>query len=373
MKNLYFDIAATTPVDKSVNTLMFEIQKNLWGNPSSIHKFGQDSYCIIEKSRIQLSKLINCKSEEIIFTGCGTESNNIILNGLLQSGDHVITSSYEHPAVKDTLKNLSDLNVETSFLKPKKDGLISLNDIESAITKQTKLISIMFVNNELGSLNEISKISKIAKTHNILFHTDAVQALGKIDIDIKKINFDFASFSAHKLYGPKGVGAIYIKNGLKIKPSIFGGGQENYLRPGTPNISGIAGFGLACEIANNLIKKTTLKILELEQHFINQLDKYKLNYSIISKKRVPGIIAITFNDILGENLLLKLDLHGIAVSFGAACSSGTLTHSSSLDEIGLPNSESIKTIRISFGKFHSKNDINYLSKTINDIILDEKK
>ena len=239
MKKIYCDISATTPINNDVAELMFDIQKNIFGNPSSIHKYGQESHAIIEKARIQVATAIGCHQEEIIFTGCGSESNNIAIKGAIQSKSHIISSSYEHPSVMNVLKSLEQERNTITLIKPNKDGQINPESIKEKITKKTKLISIMFANNELGSINNVSEIAKIANAEGIILHVDAVQCIGKLPINLNDLGIDLMSISAHKFYGPKGIGALFIRKGINLNPILDGGGQELNLRPGTENIAGM--------------------------------------------------------------------------------------------------------------------------------------
>ena len=371
MNNLYFDIAATTPLDNNVSKLMTEIQNTVFGNPSSIHQFGQKSRSLIETARRQMASSLNCKPNELIFTSGGSESNNLVLKGLLKAGDHLITSSYEHPAIINVSQELEKCGVEVSYIKPNVDGIIDSNDIESAIKQNTKLISIMYVNNEIGSVNPIGNIVEVAKKNNIKVHTDAVQIIGKQPLDIKKIDVDFLSIAAHKYYGPKGIGALFVKSGNILDSVLQGGGQEKNLRPGTENISGIVGMGLATQIAIQNVAENSKKILDLENTFINELNEKKINYKLNGKCRIPGILNITFPAILGQTLVMKLDLNGVAVSFGSACSSGTPKPSEVLLNLGLTSDEALRTIRISIGKFHTDNDIYDLVSMLNEILCNE--
>ena len=371
MNNLYFDIAATTPLDNNVSKLMTEIQNTVFGNPSSIHQFGQKSRSLIETARRQMASSLNCKPNELIFTSGGSESNNLVLKGLLKAGDHLITSSYEHPAIIKVSQELEKYGVEVSYIKPNVDGIIDSNDIKSAIKQNTKLISIMYVNNEIGSVNPIGNIVEVAKKNNIKVHTDAVQIIGKQALDIKKIDVDFLSIAAHKYYGPKGIGALFVKSGNILDSVLQGGGQEKNLRPGTENISGIVGMGLATQIAIQNVVENSKKILDLENAFINALNEKKINYKLNGKCRIPGILNITFPAILGQTLVMKLDLNGIAVSFGSACSSGTPKPSEVLLNLGLTSDEALRTIRISIGKFHTDNDIYDLVNMLDEILCNE--
>ena len=367
MKKIYCDISATTPIDNDVAKLMFNVQENIFGNPSSIHKYGQESHAVIEKSRIQVATALGCHQEEIIFTGCGSESNNIAIKGAIKSKSHIISSSYEHPSVINVLQNLENDGHKITLIKPNKSGQIDPQLIKKNITNKTKLISIMFANNELGSINNISEIAEITKSKNIILHVDAVQCIGKIPIDLKKINIDLMSLSAHKFYGPKGVGALFIRKGIDLDPILNGGGQELNLRPGTENIAGIAGLGFAISKACNYIDKNTHHIKNLENIFIKNLDKYNINYVLHIKDRLPGVFAIGFPNIDGQSLLIALDLKGIGASFGSACSSGTTKASQILLDSGISENLAKSTLRISFGKIHSSDDVLYVAEQLSHI------
>jgi len=368
MKRIYFDISATTPIDPQVIDFMYELQKKSYGNPSSIHREGQTARAIIETSRNQIAKTLNCLPDEIIFTSSGSESNNMVLKGTLKNGDHFITSSYEHPAILKVIPSLQEKKIEISYVEPDKNGIVQLEAIRGKIQKNTKLISIMYVNNELGTINPIKEIADFCYNKNILFHSDGVQALGKIFIDIKHIPINFLSMSAHKLYGPKGVGALFIKKGSTINPLINGGGQESNLRGSTENIISIGGFGLAAEIAaKNLIKNSDY-INQLGTHLINTLNEKNITYRINGGNCVPGVFNITFPVIKGQDLVMQLDMAGIAISFGAACASGTIKASNMLINMGLTNKEAISTVRLSMGKIHTKKDVETVINTIKDII-----
>jgi len=254
MKKIYCDISATTPVNEKVIDLMSSVHRSAFGNPSSVHKYGQESHIIIESARIQTAKALNCHQEEIIFTASGTEANNIALEGIVEPNNHIISSTYEHPSVMNVLKSLTKKGALITLIKPNQDGKINPKEIEKEISKNTQLVSIMFVNNELGSINNIKEIAEITQKHNIMLHVDAVQCVGKIPIDLNEIKIDMMSLSAHKFYGPKGVGALFIRKGVNLKTIINGGGQELNLRPGTENIAGIAGLGLAITMAYDNIE-----------------------------------------------------------------------------------------------------------------------
>ena len=368
MKKVYCDISATTPIDNEVIKLMGDIQKNIFGNPSSIHKYGQESHAIIEKSRLQVAKVLNCHQEEIIFTGSGTEANNIALEGIAEKGNHIISSSYEHPSVMNVINSLKQQGASISLVTPDEDGKISLSSIKKCVTKKTKIISIMYANNELGSINDIMEISNFTKKNKLILHVDAVQCVGKIPIDLNEIKIDLMSLSAHKFYGPKGVGALFIRKDLNLKTILNGGGQELNLRPGTENISGIAGLGMSISKACANINKNTKHLKSLENIFIKALKKYKINHVLHINDRLPGVLAIGFPGVDGQSLVIALDLKGVAVSFGSACSSGTTKASQILLDAGIDESMAKSTLRISFGKIHTEDDVNYVAKQLSIII-----
>lgn len=365
-EQIYFDVAATTPVDEEVINLINKINLNYFGNPSSIHQHGQKSHNLIEKSRISIAKSIDCNPSEIIFTSGGSESNNLVLKGVLNAGDHLITSSYEHPSILALAKSIEKKGIEVTYIQPDKTGLINIECIEKNIKSNTKLISIMYVNNEIGTINPINQISKIAKDHNIFFHTDAVQIIGKKTVTVKDI--DFMSVGAHKFYGPKGIGFLYAKKGTIINPIIEGGGQENGFRAGTENLSFIAGMDLALKKSIQNINKNQNKIVELEKLFLKKLDQEKINYRINGENRLPGFLNITFYGIDGNNLLINLDMKNISISYGSACSSGTSKPPLALLEIGIPINEAKSSVRISIGKFINETQITELIIALKNII-----
>ena len=368
MKKIYCDISATTPVNEKVIDLMTSIHKSTFGNPSSVHKYGQESHVVIEKARIETAQALNCHQEEIIFTASGTEANNIALEGVVESNNHIISSTYEHPSVMNVIKNLEQKGAKLTLLKPNSNGQVDPKKIEKEISKNTRIVTIMFANNELGSINNIKKIADITHKHNIMLHVDAVQCVGKIPINLEEIKIDMMSLSAHKFYGPKGVGALFVRKGINLKTILNGGGQELNLRPGTENIAGIAGLGLALSMASNHLQKNILYVKKLEQLFIKELDNYKINYVLHIKDRLPGVLAIGFPGIDGQSLLISLDLKGIAVSFGSACSSGTTKASQILLDAGIAEDLAKSTLRISFGKIHNEEDIKYVAKELSIIL-----
>ncbi|MBT7377548.1 MAG: cysteine desulfurase [Candidatus Marinimicrobia bacterium] len=368
MKKIYLDIAATTPVDPKVATLMSQVMTQTFGNPSSIHKFGQESHSVIERARLQLATALSCEPGEIIFTGGGSESNNLVLQGILNSGDHIITSAYEHPAILNVIEALQTKGVESTLVNPNKDGVIDCLDVINAIQPNTKLISIMTVNNELGTINPIAKLGEISVENNILFHTDAVQMFGKLPMDLSEIHINFMSMSAHKLYGPKGVGALYIRQGNKLPAILHGGGQENDLRPGTENIPGIAGFGLAAELATENLPTNIENILELEKRFLNALTENSIEFTRHCTSHIPGLMNISFHDVLSKPLLMNLDMEGVAISAGSACASGTLKASKVLLQMGVSEKLASESVRISLGKLHTKDDVDSAIQKIIELI-----
>ena len=369
--NIYFDVAATTPIDLKVIDIMNEINSKYFGNPSSIHFFGQKTHNIIEKSRKLFSEYLGCLPSEIVFTSGGTESNNIALNGILNPGDHFITSSYEHPAILNVAKNLELKGINVTYVKPCSNGIISASQIKEEICDKTRLVSIMALNNELGTINPIHEMSEICKSKNVLFHSDAVQLIGKRKFDLID-SIDLLSIGAHKFYGPKGIGALYIKKGTVLNPFIIGGGQENGFRPGTENIALIAGMTEALKISYEDYNKNCEHIQKLENLFFSELDKTAIQYNVNGSPRLSGIINITFDNFDGQTLLMNLDMNGIAISYGSACSSGTSKPSSALLEIGLNEQKAKNTVRISIGKFINDDDIKYLVATLEKIICNSK-
>ena len=372
-RKTYFDVAATTPLDPQVASLMHDINLNFFGNPSSIHQFGQKAHNILEKSRKKISSILNCHESEIIFTSGGTESNNTVLKSILKKGDHLITSSYEHPAILKVAKALENIGVIVTYINPTIDGIVNPEDIKNAFQKNTKLVSIMYANNEVGSINPIKEIATICKNSDILFHSDAVQYIGKMPIDLSNQKVDFLSIAAHKFYGPKSVGILYVKRGKNIDPLFIGGGQEKGIRPGTENISLIAGMSHALEIACNDIEKNLSHISNMEKILIDELNKNSINYKINGTNRLPGLLNISFYDIEGQTLLMNLDMAGIAISYGSACSSGSSKPSDVLIKIGIDEEIAKNSVRISIGKFIKKDDILNLVNNIKMIIPEPNK
>ncbi len=368
---LYFDHSATTPIDTKVLAFMQEIANTHFGNPSSIHKYGQKARAIIEKSRRQIADALGVKSRNIIFTGGGSEANNMVLQNLLYNDKkHVITSAIEHPAILRVLKHLKKFGVSYTTVPVDNFGLVDPANIESTIRNDTALISIMYANNEVGTIQPIAEIAEIAHKNNILFHSDAVQTPGKIPIIMNEMNTDLMSFSAHKFYGPKGVGFLYICDGIKLHPMIIGGGQEKKLRAGTENTPGIAGLGLAMELAFENLLKSQNHLQTLENHFKNKLNKIypEAIYNGHPELHLPGLISVTFPSITSDILLVNLDMKGMAVSSGSACSSGTVEPSDILKAMHISNQNNISSLRISFGKGNTLEEVDKLIDAFDEIL-----
>ena len=370
MEIKYFDNAATTKVKEEVLNEMLPYYSIQYGNPSSLYTIGRYTKRAIEKARKQVANLINCNSNEIYFTGSGTESDNTALKGIAYAnkvkGNHIITSKIEHPAILNACKTLEKQGFKVSYINVDKDGIINIQELINSITKDTILISVMFANNEIGTIEPIEKISAIAKKYNIIFHTDAVQAVGNVPIDVKSLGIDLLSLSGHKINGPKGVGALYVKTGINFDRIMDGGGQEKKKRSGTENVAGIVGLGKAAEISQKNMQKHINKLLDLREYFIKQIEEKipeaKLNGS--RKGRLPGNTNFSFKNIDGQTLLLKLDEKGICVSSGSACSAGNSNPSHVLLAIGASKEWAKGTIRVTFGEENTKEEIDYLVENI---------
>lgn len=373
-QNLYFDHAATTAVKEEVLKEMIPYFSIEYGNASAMYGIGRNAKRAIEEARERVAKVINCKPKEIYFTSCGSESDNLAIKGIAyanrEKGNHIITTKIEHHAVIDSCKTLEQEGFNITYLNVNSNGIIDLNELESAITNKTILISVMFANNEIGSIQPIEEIGRIAKKHNILFHTDSVQAVGNVKIDVREMNIDLLSMSAHKFYGPKGVGALYKKEGINCKKIQDGGHQEKNLRAGTENVAGIVGLGKAIELANENLEEYNNKLRNLRDYFIKQVEQ-KIPYIKINGdriKRLPGNSNISFRFIDGEALLLKLDAVGICASSGSACNTGVAQPSHVLMAIGLEDELANGTLRITFGHENTKEEVDYLVDNLERIV-----
>lgn len=370
----YFDNAATTKVAKEVLDEMLPYLKEEFGNPSSMYTFGRSSKRAIEDARKKVARLINCEPTEIYFTSSGSESDNTAIKGIAyqnyNKGMHIITSKIEHPAVLNTCHTLERQGFKVTYLDVDKEGFIDLEQLINSIRHDTILISIMFANNEIGTIQNIEEISKIAKIYNIIFHTDAVQACGNIPIDVKKMGIDMLSLSGHKLHAPKGVGAVYVKNGIEFTKFIDGGHQEKDKRASTENVPGIVGLGKACELANSNMSQHIEKLTNIRNYYISEVEKKIANikFNGPKEKRLPGNANFSFLDIDGQSLLLNLDAKGICASSGSACSTGSLNPSHVLKAIGLSDDLANGALRTSFGDDNTKEDIDYLVENLKESV-----
>jgi len=362
-KKIYLDHAATTSVDKDVLQRMFPWFSENYGNPSSIYSLGSKSKKVIEDSRDVVAKILNCKSSEIYFTSCGTESDNWALKGIAyanqKKGKHIITSNIEHHAILHTLKYLEKQGFSITYIPVEKNGIIDPIKVKNAIKKDTIMISIMYANNEIGTIQPIGEIGLIAKEFDIIFHTDAVQAMGSIPIDVQSLNIDLLSMSAHKFYGPKGVGVLYIKRGVKIDNLLHGGGQEKTRRAATENIANIVGLATALEKASKNLKKYNKHVSKLRDLTV-KLVMEKIPETIINgdiKNRLSNNINFSFRYIEGEGLLLFLDMSNIYASSGSACTSGSLDPSHVLLATGLSAERAHGSLRLTFGWDNSIEDV----------------
>ncbi len=373
MKIRYFDHAATTAVKEEVLKEMIPYYCIEYGNASSLYSIGRKSRKILENSREKVARVLNCKPKEIYFTSCGSESDNLAIKGIARKhknkGKHIITTKIEHPAVLNTCKSLEKDGFVVTYLGVDKDGFISFEELKNSIREDTILISIMFANNEIGTIEPIKEIGRIAKEKGVIFHTDCVQAVGNVKIDVKELGIDLLSLSSHKFYGPKGVGAIYINENVEFEKIQDGGHQEKNKRAGTENIAGIVGLAKAIELADKNLEKYNNKLINLRDFYFDEITKYIPNVKIngSKEKRLPGNANVSFKNINGEQLLLELDSLGICASSGSACTSGQSEPSHVLTAIGL-NAEYIQgSLRTTFGEENTKEDVEFLIKSIIEI------
>jgi len=392
-KRIYFDYAATTPLDGNILKKMLPYLKEKYGNASSIHKFGREAYEAIEIARQEVAKFLRCKETEIIFTGSATESDNLAIKGLIgalkhrkRAGEkiHIITSSIEHKAVLETCKDMERRGVKISYLPVGPDGLINLDDLSAEITVETDLVSVMYANNEIGVIQPIKKIGQIIKKvnqnkeHKIYFHTDAVQAANWLDCNVEELGVDLLTLSAHKIYGPKGIGILYIKDGTPINPLIYGGDQEWKLRAGTENVAGIVGTGEAIKQIKNPAnsagkRQSKIKIIEklrnkLVADVLIKIKGSRVNGPKNPEDKLPNIVNFSFRGVEGEAIALSLDQEGIAVSTGSACTSQALAPSHVLMAMGIDDLEAQSSLRISLGKYTTEQEIKHFLKVFPEII-----
>lgn len=368
---VYLDNNATTKLDRDVLDKMIPYMTDYYGNASSMHSFGKESAKGMNESRIKIAEILEVKETEIIFTGSGVEGDNLAIRGIARAyknrGKHLITSSVEHPAVKETFKDLEREGYSVTFLPVDKNGVVCIKALKEAITEETILISVMHGNNEVGTIQPVAEIGKIAKEHRIIFHCDAVQTVGKISVKPKEIGADILVFSGHKFHGPKGIAGMYIRSGVRVGKTITGGGQENKLRPGTSNVAGMVGMAEALEKAVKNMQENIKHETELRDYFESELLKRVPEIIINAKEveRLPGTSSVTFKYLEGESILLSLNYKGIGVSSGSACSSDDLQASHVLLAMGVPVEFAHGTIRFSIGKDNTKEEIEY---TINSVV-----
>ncbi len=375
MRKIYFDHAATTPTDESVAKAMIEYMTTKFGNPSSVHAFGREVRKEVTEAREAVADLIGAaNSNEIFFTSGGSESDNFALKGIAfanqRRGNHIITSQIEHHAVLHTCQWLEKHGFEVTYLPVDEYGMVRLEDVKAAITEKTILISIMFANNEVGTIEPIKEIGTIAKEKGIYFHTDAVQAVANVPIHVQEMNIDLLSLSGHKFYGPKGIGALYIRRGVKIEAVQMGGAQERNLRAGTENVPAIVGLGIAARNAKRDLEEKAARLASLRDKLIQGIQEKITNVKLNGHptKRLPGNVNLSFRFIEGEALLLNLDMKGIAASSGSACTSGSLDPSHVLLALGLTHETAHGSLRITLGKMNTEEDIDYTLEVLPEIV-----
>ena len=374
MKNVYMDYAATTYVKPEVLDEMMPFFTEKYGNPSSFYGISRETKMAIDKARTRVSKALNCDVSEVYFTGGGSEADNWAIKGVASAhrkkGNHIITTKVEHHAVLHTCEYLEKQGFEVTYLNVDKEGFVNLEELKNAITDKTILVSIMFANNEIGTIQPVKEIGAICRERKVLFHTDAVQAVGNIAIDVKEMNIDLLSLAGHKIYGPKGTGALYIRKGVRIDNLIHGGGQERARRAGTENTASIVGLGKAIELATENLEEHNKKMTILRDKLIDGLLKVphtRLN-GPRGDMRLPGNVNITFEFIEGESILLSLDFEGICASSGSACTSGSLDPSHVLLAIGLPHELAHGSLRLTLGDGSTEEDVDYVLEVVPPII-----
>ena len=377
MEKIYFDNASTTTLSAEVMNVMTPVMTGQYGNSSSIHSFGRTAASLVDNARDTIAETINAKSNEIYFTSSGSEANSWAIAGIAYAnrakGNHIITSKIEHPSVLETCKHLEKDGFEVTYLNVDRNGFIDFAELIRNIKSSTILVSIMFANNEIGTIQNIKAISHTAHEKGVIFHTDAVQVYGNMEIDVDDLGIDAMSISAHKIYGPKGMGALYLSNKVKIEPIIFGGNQERGKRGGTTNTPGVVGLAKACEIANRDMRTNNHKLRQLSEYFTTQLVSTVENVIINAniRQKLPHIISVTFVGVDGESLLTKLDMNGVAISTGSACTSNSLAVSHVMTAIGMNNDNARCTVRFSLGKNNTYTEIDdaiaIIKKAVEDL------
>ena len=374
MKNVYMDYAATTYVKPEVLEEMMPFFTEKYGNPSSFYGISRETKMAIDKARGRVAKALNCDMNEVYFTGGGSEADNWAIKGIASAhrkkGNHIITTKVEHHAVLHTCEYLEKQGFEVTYLNVDEEGFINLEELNNAITDKTILVSIMFANNEIGTIQPIKEIGEICRERRVLFHTDAVQAVGNIEIDVKAMNIDLLSLAGHKISGPKGIGALYLRKGVRIDNLVHGGGQERARRAGTENTASIVGLGKAIELASENLEEHNKKLTVLRDRLIDgllEVPHTRLN-GPRGDKRLPGNVNITFEFIEGESILLSLDFEGVCASSGSACTSGSLDPSHVLLAIGLPHELAHGSLRLTLGDGSTDEDVDYVLEVVPPII-----
>ncbi|KPK90304.1 cysteine desulfurase [bacterium SM23_31] len=371
---VYLDYSASTPVDKRVLDAMLPYFREHFGNASSIHSYGREAKYALEQARENIAQVIRAQPEEIYFTSGGTESDNWALTGYCinnkNRGNHIVTNNAEHHAVINTCKFLEAQGFEVTYLPIEPDGTLNLNELKDAVTGRTLIVSIMHVNNEIGTVNDLKAIGKVVKEKGAVFHTDGAQSFGKVPIDVNTMNIDMLSMSSHKLYGPKGVGVLYIRKGTNIAKLMYGGGHERNRRSGTENIPAIVGFGTAAKICKREMEKESKTLIELRTYFWDKIQENIPDVRLNGQweQRLPGNLNVSFKDADGESVLLSLDLHGIAVSAGSACESGSIKPSHVITALKMPPEYAKSAIRFTLGRWTTRSELDYTVSVLKDII-----
>ncbi|MHB8125138.1 MAG: cysteine desulfurase NifS [Desulfitobacteriaceae bacterium] len=375
MRRVYLDHSATTPVDVEVAALMMIYYTEKYGNPSSIHGFGRETNHALEEARLQVATLIGAKPEEITFTSGGTEADNLAILGIAEArrnkGKHLIISAIEHHAVLETAEYLEKMGFELTILPVNAEGIVEVDTVVKELRPDTVLVSIMHANNEVGAIQPIEEIGKIVKEHGAVFHVDAVQTLGKIPVNVEQLKVDLLTISGHKIYGPKGVGALYIRKGVRLSPLMHGGGQEKKRRSGTENTPGIIGFGKACELAGQRMVEETEKVKKLRDKLLTGIVeriKYVKVNGPLGDLRLPNNVNVSIEFVEGESLLLSLDMLGIAASSGSACTSGSLDPSHVLLAMGLSHEIAHGSLRFTLGRQNTEEDVDYVLEHLPKIV-----
>ena len=374
MRRIYFDHNATTPVRPEVLEAMLPYFGERFGNASSVHTFGREARCALEDAREKVAKAINAQPSEIVFTSGGTEADNTAIKGiahlLRDKGRHIVTSRVEHKAVLETCKYLEKEGFEVTYVSVDSTGMVHPQAVEEALREDTVLVSVMHANNEVGTINPIAKIGEICHSRGILFHTDAVQSFCKVRIDVQAMHIDLASFSAHKIYGPKGVGALYVRRGVRFTQLLHGGEHERKRRAGTENVAGIVGFGRAVELAMAERDEENRRLISLRDRLWRgiqeKVERVRLNGH--PTERLPGTLNVSFEGVEGESVLLSLDMKGVAASSGSACTSGSLSPSHVLEAMGVPPELAQSAVRFSLGRSNTEEDVDYTVEILPGIV-----